>query len=102
MAVEKFIIDKSDLSALLRGEELAIQPRGNIRGFCVEIAGNPTNGDMIMAMFPNATFYEDTHGYGYVYSDVVRCEENYMMTYDKEWWNAPYKKESENTDAYSN
>ena len=92
MAIEKFIIDKSDLAVLLRGEDLVIQPRGNIRGFCVEIAGNVTNGDMVKAMFPNATFYEDTHGYGYVYSDVVRCEENYMMTYDKAWWNAPYKK----------
>lgn len=95
MAITKYIIDKSDLAALLKGEELAIQPRGNIRGFCVEIAGNLTNGDVVKAMFPNATFYEDTHGYGYVYSDVVRCKENYMMTYDKEWWNAPYKAESE-------
>jgi hypothetical protein len=58
----------------------------------VEIAGNVTNGDMVKAMFPNATFYEDTHGYGDVYSDVVRCKENYMMTYDKEWWDAPYKR----------
>ncbi|MGJ1072380.1 hypothetical protein, partial [Enterococcus faecium] len=70
MVVQKYIIDKTDLPALLRGEDLAIQPRGNIRGFCVEIAGKPTNGDMVKAMFPNATFYEDTHGYGYAYSDV--------------------------------
>lgn len=53
MAIEKYIIDKSDLPALLRGEELAIQPKGNIKGFCVEIAGNLTNGDVIKAMFPN-------------------------------------------------
>jgi len=92
MAIEKFIIDKSDLSALLKGEELAIHPIGNIRGFCVEIAGDLTNGDMVKAIFPNATFYEDAHGYGDVYSDVVRCKENYMMTYDKEWWDAPYKR----------
>lgn len=51
---------------------------------------NCTNGDVIKALFPNATFYNDTHGYGYIYSDVVRCAENYMMTYDKDWWNAPY------------
>lgn len=53
-----------------------------------------TNGDMIKAMFPNTTFYDDTLDYGYVY-DEVRCAENYMMTYSKSWWNAPYKKEVE-------
>lgn len=57
----------------------------------IPIPENATNGDMIKALFPNATFYDDTFGYGYVYSDVVECKENYMMTYSKEWWNAPYK-----------
>lgn len=53
MAIAKYIIDKSELTALLRGEDLAIQPKGNINGFCVEIAGNLTNGDVIKAIFPN-------------------------------------------------
>lgn len=35
MAIQKYIIEKSDLTTLLRGEDLAIQPKGNIKGFCV-------------------------------------------------------------------
>lgn len=58
MAIEKYIIDKSDVATLLRGEDLAIQPKGNIRGFCVEIAGNLTNGDLIKAMFPSMNIQE--------------------------------------------
>ena len=29
------------------------QPKENIKGFCVEIAGNLTNGDVIKTIFPN-------------------------------------------------
>lgn len=75
MAIEKYIIDKSDLTALLRGEDLAITPKGHIRGFCVEIAGNLTNGDVIKAVFPN--------------------EPDFRNDFDEDWWNAPYKAESE-------
>lgn len=90
MAIEKYIIDKSDLTALLRGECLAIQPKGQIKGFCVEIAGNLTNGDMIKAMFPNG----DLHDYDY-YDGYVIYEINYAdCKFDKTWWNAPYKAES--------
>lgn len=85
MAITKYIIDKSDLAALLRGEELVIQPRGNIRGFCVEIAGNVTNGDMVMAMFPNEL--------GTLIGSTLWLGNN--MSFDIEWWNAPYKAKSE-------
>ena len=74
MAIEKYIIDKSDLTALLRGEDLAIQPKGNIRGFCVEIAGNLTNGDVIKAMFPSMEIDAGTQ--------------------TKDWWNTPYNAET--------
>lgn len=57
----------------------------------IAIPENATNGDVIKALFPDATFYDDMFGYGYVYSDGVRCDESYMMTYSKEWWNTPYK-----------
>lgn len=59
------------------------------------IPSDATNKDTLKVMFPDATFYDERFGYGYIYSDVVRCEENYMLTYDKEWGNAPYKKEVE-------
>jgi hypothetical protein len=94
MAIEKYIINKSDLTKLLRGEDLAIQPMGNIKGFCMEITGNPTNGDMIMAMFPEAIksnfIYsdEDMKDYRIIYLDDY---EEMRVSYD--WWHAPYKRE---------
>lgn len=86
MAIQKYIIDKSDLRALLRGEELAIQPRGNIRGFCVEIAGNVTNGDMIKALFPNISVA--------IHDNTVYTDLDDEVWFNLEWWNAPYKAES--------
>lgn len=85
MAITKYIIDKSDLAALLRGEELAIQPRGNIRGFCVEIAGNVTNGDIVKAMFPNEPLTSIT--------GTLWLGDN--MSFNGNWWNAPYNGGSE-------
>lgn len=88
MAIEKYIIDKSDLNALLKGEVLAIQPKGNIRGFCVEITGNLTNGDVIKAMFPNAItrIFKNTD---FTYIEVEQ-NDKWIADFDIEWWNAPY------------
>lgn len=96
MAIEKFIIDKSDLPALLKGEDIAIQPKRNIKGFCVQIAGNITNGDMIKAVFSDSTKYE----FGIldslkIVTMFVTSETNqaFYVHFDLEWWNAPYKRE---------
>lgn len=92
MAIEKYIIDKSDLTALLKGEDLAIQPKGNIKGFCVEIAGNLTNGDVIKAVFPNASIHyhkADELVDDYVSVNIIGCD--IQQDYSAEWWNAPYK-----------
>jgi hypothetical protein len=91
VAIEKYIIDKSDLTALLRGNDLAIQPKGNIKGFCVEIKGNLTNGDMIKTIFPNIDASVSGDG------DVIDVYNLgiYCQTFDTEWWNAPYRVESE-------
>lgn len=48
------------------------------------IPDNATNGDVIMAMFPNVNVYE--HNGGATYS--VNNEYNFNAT----WWNAPYQK----------
>lgn len=92
MAIEKYIIDKSDLTALLRGEDLKIQTKGNIKGFCVEIAGNLTNGDMINALFPNAKNIRVDGGYPLNY--IIEGEWHRNL---KEWWNAPYKEDKRKT-----
>ncbi len=88
MAIEKYIIDKSDLTKLLRGEDLSIQPMGNIKGFSVEITGNLTNGDMIKAMFPNELLTSIT--------STLWWGDN--MSFNKDWWNAPYKREIKESD----
>lgn len=92
MAVTKYIIDKSDVSALLRGEELAIQPRGNIRGFCVEIAGDLTNGDVIKALLNPRNDQIKVYG-EWVEVEIQKQGFNFSCTLG--WWNAPYKAESE-------
>ena len=109
MTIEKYIIDKSDLTALLRGEDLAIQPKGNIKGFCVEIAGNLTNGDVIKVMFPNmeTEFINQKLIYpNGLYKSELKVkpynadEDNlvFVLRSLADWWNAPYKAESEYED----
>ena len=46
-----------------------------------------TNGDAIKAMFPNANIW----GHNYMYME----DEVYLHKFDADWWNAPYKAESE-------
>lgn len=62
---------------ILRGDEVIIIPEG------------ATNGDMINAMFPNIEIEQiediiDVYG-------MSKCR----VTYDTDWWNKPYKSESE-------
>jgi len=88
MAIKKYIINESDLAALLRGEVLAIQSKVNIKGMCVKIVGNLTNGDMIMAMF-NRSVIGVSKGKVYV--------EHIYFPFDEDWWNSPYRGVSEET-----
>ena len=86
MAIKKYIINESDLAALLRGEVLAIQSKVNIKGMCVKIVGNLTNGDMIMAMF-NCSVIGVSKGKVYV--------EHIYFPFDEDWWKSPYRGVSE-------
>lgn len=66
-------------------------------------AKNITNGDMIQIMFPSIDFTEmafTIHATTSVTSNGVK----YNISYDfwKDWWNAPYKAESEENNADSN
>jgi len=57
----------------------------------IPIDENITNGDVIKALFPNASVYID------VFNNIHMNFDNDMpeIVYYKEWWNAPYKAESE-------
>ena len=52
------------------------------------IPENPTNGDVIKAMFPNCVIDEDFCG-------AVITSIDQKQYWSKEWWNAPYKREVE-------
>ena len=56
------------------------------------IPENPTNGDMINALFPNAKNIRVDGGYLLNY--IIEGEWHRNL---KEWWNAPYNAESEVT-----
>lgn len=81
MSNHKYIVDKSDIAKLLRGEPLAL-----VDGqFSIEIMQNMTNGDMMQAVFPDIEMWgksKDTLDYslGGMVHRVM-----------KSWWNAEYK-----------
>lgn len=55
-----------------------------------EFPENPTNGDMIKAIFPNVKTRDNSDDFiTYTFDGIVGT----MV--EKAWWNAPYKKESD-------
>ena len=58
-----------------------------------KVLSDMTNGDVIMAMFPNAKTWEvtrdDVHCAYIEFKDI--CE---IKSFPLSWWNAPYKKEN--------
>lgn len=78
---------KADFIALCEEES----EEENIRGFCVEIAGNLTNGDVIKAMFPSMNIQERNN----ITLDIRGKTVEFTGMALREWWNAPYKAESE-------
>lgn len=82
--VEKYIIDKSDISDLLKGDELPLT-QGRARAFQVEVAGHMTNGELTKALFPNAKNIKVDGGYPLNY--IIEGEWHRNL---KEWWDKPY------------
>ena len=93
--VQKYIIDKTDIHDLLTGKEIPL-PQGRARAFCVEIAGKITNGDMIKAMFPYIKVEDKCSMYYSVNIENLSSDKGLnTVGFRKDWWNAPYKTESE-------
>ena len=61
----------------------------------MEIGEEPTNGEMIQALFPKAKVFENENNVKYPYVDVFLYSENHMNCYGKDWWNAPYQRGNE-------
>lgn len=85
--VEKYIIDKTDIHDLLTGQELPLS-QGKARAFCVEIAGELTNGELIKALFPNFDVEDKTEYFG-----RIRNLDDHFIKTDIDFWNSPYKAE---------
>lgn len=56
---------------------------------------NPTNGDVIKAVFPNARKGE----FEYTYNECIKLPYHTKydtgLLFDKDWWNAPYAERSD-------
>ena len=56
----------------------------------VVLPDNPTNGDMIKAMFPNVQIVDaGIHRITVIFGDCHNMM--YRNSYDEDWWNASYK-----------
>lgn len=72
-----------------------IDVHGDIEGdfdWVVDLPRNATNGDVIKAMFPNASFHY--HKASDIVEDYVSVNINDCDTiqdYTMAWWNTPYK-----------
>lgn len=69
-------------------EQMADMIKGIPEVEAVEIKEGMTNGDMIKAMFNTEIVDELPFSY-----EVELNDTNYVQ-FDKNWWNAPYKKEA--------
>ena len=86
--VQKYIIDKTDLPKLIRGEELALAQGSKYRAFCIEINEKLTNGDVIKALYG----FEPNKNSCIIPKDKCNgnpCECDGCQYND--WWNKPYK-----------
>lgn len=90
------LIDKEDAIDACRAEVWEGEALADINSTkpVLTIPENPTNGDMIKAMFPNLECVgerEDTKSY-ILEPDAFLSPK--LMVFNS-WWNAPYKAESE-------
>lgn len=53
------------------------------------VLDNVTNGGVIQALYPKTTIKES--------KDLIITDEDITTCFSKDWWNAPYKAESEKT-----
>lgn len=63
----------------------------------IKVPDNPTNGDMIKAMFPQYNYEEinyklrTSEDEWKVSSKKVRMHSEQIVDFESDWWNAPYK-----------
>lgn len=88
---EKLVCEGFERPFTEEERDVLIRAIGN--GVELKIPDNPTNGDMIMAMFPNSLrsdYFEN--GLTFIY---LQDEKESEMVVSEDWWNAPYKRGEE-------
>ena len=88
--IQKYIIDKTDVPNLLTGKELSLAQGSRARAFCIEIAGGMTKGEVVQILFPNADYEA-----GKQFMHITNINSIGEISVPLDWWNAPYKAESE-------
>ena len=71
------------------------EAHGDINHNCniiLTIPDNPTNGDMIKAIFPKSRIYKLENFVQFWYTEN---EDGRHVNFRRDWWDAPYKSESE-------
>jgi hypothetical protein len=61
----------------------------------ISIPEGATNGDMMKAMFPDAKVNNTKYSYVVEVKLPYHSKYDTGLLFDKDWWNAPYKRESE-------
>jgi hypothetical protein len=61
----------------------------------ISIPEGATNGDVIKAMFPAAKVNNTKYSYVVEVKLPYHSKYDTGLLFDKDWWNAPYKRESE-------
>ncbi len=75
------------------GKLLALGTIENLPVVTPTIPKGATNGDMIKAIFPNVEIYTDVIN---EIVDIEICEDSSELRCSVDWWDAPYKRGSEN------
>ena len=88
---DNYVHNNSYLKGYIDGVNLALGVRIDIKQF-----EGMTNGEVMKAVFPKISVFENID-VRYPYMDVFYPNESDMPmhSYKKDWWNAPYKAESE-------
>ena len=90
--VQKYIIDKVDIPNLLTGKEIPLGQGSKARAFCVEIADEMTNWEVLKSIFPYAEIVGGDETLTAVRIDSNPKVGTPIVLYT-EWLNAPYSTE---------
>lgn len=91
-ALEQETVSKATYDRVRFARKEAEQKFWDLKRNCIEIPKDASNGDMVKAMFPFSVASLDL----IEHSVCLKTNDGNKSYYDFVWWNAPYKRGSEN------